>query len=559
MVWDVSGSLNRVDDYQPWPKEGDSANCKSANSKYGCFNGLIAGFDQVTNTALRISPAYRDLPNTRVFVQGSTSYFTQAHDIKAGYQFDYAWNEVINFSSSGLRANYRAGVPDSVNTYNTPTDAIPENIQQGLYLQDKWRPSRKITINGGLRLDTNYGWQRASCQEKTVYVDGRCFDKMKGIPNWKVVNPRLSAVYDLAGDGRTALKFSANRYIVPVGSAVLDRINPISVANDTRAWTRCGAGQTSGCDLNGDLLPQLNELGPSSGFNFGFTDRYLPGYKWPWAKEYTLELQRQLPGNMVVTTGFTRREKRGNLGSRNLLVPENTYIPLSVTEANSGKQVIIYNQAPTLRGLRDVVWTNDSALDSNYNGADITLDKRMSNGWMMTGGLSVGKNKGYNGLGGGCATANSATQCTTDLNNPNARAFSYGIFGNDVPYSFRLSGIYELPLGIAASGTLQYQKGFPETTTVSVGNNTVALTQGPVTITVEPRGTTRLPNLAQLDMSFKKIFRTGSRTVEPRLDLYNLMNSATIINRTTLLGSSYGAVNGIQRGRLIKLGMNFDF
>jgi len=556
MVWDVSGSLNRVDDYQPWPKEGDSPNCKAADSKFGCFNGLIAGQDQVTNTLLRVLPTYRDLPNTRVFVQGSASYFTQAHDIKAGYQFDYAWNEVINFSPSGIRANYRSGVPDSVNTYNTPTDAIPENIQQGLYIQDKWRPSRKLTINGGLRLDTDYGWQRALCQEKTIYVDGRCFDEMKGIPDWKVVNPRLSAVYDLAGDGRTALKFSANRYIVPVGSAVLDRINPISVANDNRVWTACAPGQTSACDLNRDLLPQLNELGPSSGFNFGFTDRYLPGYKWPWAKEYTLELQRQLPGNMVLTTGFTRREKRGNFGSRNLLVPENTYIPLSVTEANSGRQIVIYNQAPSLRGLRDVVWTNDSALDSNYSGGDITLDKRMSNGWMLTGGVSIGKNKGYNGLGGTCATSNG---CTTDLNNPNAKAFGYGIYGNDVPWSLRISGIYELPLGIAASGTLQYQKGFPETTTVSVGNNTVALTQGTTTITVEPRGTTRLPNLAQLDMSFKKIFRTGSRTFEPRLDLYNLMNTATIFNRTTVLGSSYGAVNGIQRGRLIKLGMNLDF
>ena len=44
--YDVSGSLNRVDDYQPWPKEGDSPNCKaSEDSKFGCFDGLIAGFD----------------------------------------------------------------------------------------------------------------------------------------------------------------------------------------------------------------------------------------------------------------------------------------------------------------------------------------------------------------------------------------------------------------------------------------------------------------------------------------------------------------------------------
>ena len=59
---------------------------------------------------------------------------------------------------------------------------------------------------------------------------------MSGIPDWKAVSPRLSAVYDIAGDGRTALKFAANRYIIPVGSSVLDRVNPIFLANDTRPW-----------------------------------------------------------------------------------------------------------------------------------------------------------------------------------------------------------------------------------------------------------------------------------------------------------------------------------
>jgi hypothetical protein len=40
------------------------------------------------------------------------------------------------------------------------------------------------------------------------------------------------------------------------------------------------------------------------------------------------------------------------------------------------------------------VWDNYEDLNSTYNGTDITLDKRMSNGWMMTGGISIGKNVG---------------------------------------------------------------------------------------------------------------------------------------------------------------------
>ncbi len=109
------------------------------------------------------------------------------------------------------------------------------------------------------------------------------------------------------------------------------------------------------------------------------------------------------------------------------------------------------------------------------------------------------------------------------------------------------------------SGTFQHQKGFPELTQVSVGNNTVALTQGTTNVTVEPRGTTRLPALNQLDMSFRKAFQAGGTRYQPRIDLYNLMNTATVISRVTTLGSSYGAVSNIQRGRLIKFGMAVDW
>ncbi len=551
MVFDVSGSVNRLDSYQGWPKEGDTPDCtRSGNRATGCTNGLIAGFDQVTNTLLRILPTYRDLPNTRVVLQGSANYFTAAHDIKAGYQFDYIWNEVLYLSSSGMRAVYRNGSPDSVNTYNTPARSIPEHIQQGFYVQDKWQPSRKLTMNLGLRVDTSYGWMRASCQETTRFVEGRCVDKMSGIPDWKVLNPRFSGIYDVTGDGRTALKFSANRYITPQGGSVLDRVNPIFLASDTRLWrpqSACASLNNIGCDLNGDLLPQINELGPSSGFDFGNLNRYAEGYKWPWAREYSVEIQRELPGKLVLSAGYTRREKLGNLGSRNIAVPTSTYTPVTVTEVNSGRSVTVYNQASALRGRRDNVWDNYRELDSIYHGTDITLDKRMSNGWMMTGGISVGKSTGdIHPIG-------------SDLNDPNFQ-FRQGIQGNDTPFSLRLSGIYDLPFGgVSMSGTLQHQKGFPENTTVSIGNNTIALTQGTTSLIVEPRGTTRLPDLNQLDMSFRKVFRSGGKIYQPRLDIYNMLNTSSVTARVTTLGPSYGAVSNIQRGRLIKLGMHVDF
>jgi hypothetical protein len=207
--------------------------------------------------------------------------------------------------------------------------------------------------------------------------------------------------------------------------------------------------------------------------------------------------------------------------------------------------VTVYNQAPALRGRTDNLWSNFSELDTNFNGADITVNKRLSNNWSMTGGASYGKTTGdiY------------ATLTTGDLNNPN-NTFREGLVGNDVPYSYRLSGVYELPYEISLSGTAQYYKGFPDTTTVSVGNNTVVLTQGTQILTVEPRGTTRLPSVSSLDLSVRKRLKAAGKTIEPRLDLYNVTNEASILGRITQLGPTYGRVSSIQRGRLIKVGMS---
>ena len=407
-----------------------------------------------------------------------------------------------------------------------------------------------MTLNLGVRAETNYGWMNAACQPQTPFIAAACYEPLKGFPDWTAVNPRFSVVYDVTGDGRTAVKFAANRYITPVGKSIVERVavSPINAVSDTRTWraqAACASLSNVGCDLNGDRLPQINELGPSSGYPLGNTNRYANDTKWPWSRELSAEVQRQFPGNLLLTVGYTHREKLGQIGPRNVAVPAQSYTPISVTEVNSGRTVTVYNQAAALRGQFDVLWDNEPELDSVYNGTDITLQKRLSDGWMLMGGVSIGENIGD-------------IYGTEDLNNPNFQ-FRRGIQGNDVPFSLRLSGIYELPYHVSLSATFQRQTGFAEITAVSVGNNTIVLTQGTTNITVEPRGTTRLPDLNQLDFSVRRSFRIGNRVFSPRFDGYNLLNNATITGRTTTLGSNYFTVNSIQRGAMLKLGMNVDF
>jgi hypothetical protein len=196
----------------------------------------------------------------------------------------------------------------------------------------------------------------------------------------------------------------------------------------------------------------------------------------------------------------------------------------------------------------NTVWNNFPALDTSFHGTDITLNKRMSSRWSMTSGASFGHTVGdiY------------ATLSTVDLNNPN-NTFRRGVLTYDVPWSYRLSGVYALPYQTSVSATGQYYNGFPQQTTVSVGNNTVALTQGTQTLVVAPSGTTRLPPVKSLDVSLRKFWQVSGVKLEPRVDLYNLLNAASILGQVTQLGPAYGRVSSIQRGRLIKLGVNVEF
>jgi hypothetical protein len=149
-----------------------------------------------------------------------------------------------------------------------------------------------------------------------------------------------------------------------------------------------------------------------------------------------------------------------------------------------------------------------------------------------------------------------------NLNDPNSKEFRRGLLGNDVPWSYRLSGVYDLPYNIAVlSGTMQYYKGVPESTTVTVSSTAVpgGLTQASQSVMVEERGTVRLPNVFSLDVSLRKPIRRGGVTFDPRLDFYNLTNEATITNWLTTLGPTYHRASTIQQGRMIKAGFNLEF
>ena len=292
------------------------------------------------------------------------------------------------WSTSGLRANFASGIPASVNTYlvtvtqthdsegsDVPWLYSPRERVSGTFIQDQWNVHRRVNLNIGVRFDTQSSSLGQTCRPDTVFLPGECYPGVEA-PSFKDAAPRVSVVWDVSGDGRTAVKFAANRYNQPIAVQIVERLNPLAGGNNLgqassvtnqRQWLpriRCNDPGVLGCDRNGDLVPQLDELGPSPGYVLqGVNAFYEDDLKREISNEYMVEFQRQLPQAVVVSASFVRSETRRNIGNRNTAAPPESWIgPITVTERISGETVEVWNRGTT------------AAAFLNYNDPDLDLD-----------------------------------------------------------------------------------------------------------------------------------------------------------------------------------------
>jgi len=269
---------------------------------------------------------------------------------------------------------------------------------------------------------------------------------------------------------------------------------------------------------------------------------------------------------------YYHRTNRDQIGSRNLAVPSSGYVPFTIsvpTGPNGATTATVYNLVSSFNGLQNNVIDNDSYLNTDYNGVEITAMKRMSHRGQMTGGFTAGKNTGGLNTGGAASgqastigTAGSATEA--DLNDPNATLYSNGIVGNDSRYAFRLSGSYRAPADITVAGSLVSNTGYPYVSTYTVTRALAAaagvtLTRANQTIFLSDRGDERLPSVTLIDLRISRSFRFGNRRIEPTFDIFNLGNASTVTSLNAGVGTTYRVPSGIVSPRIMKVGLVLNF
>ncbi len=498
-----------------------------------------------------IGPYYFREPDRHTFV-GSLQYVTGSHAVKTGFQLGKGGNKLQRSFPGGLDLyqEYRNGVPASVVVYNTPQDAV-ETIKYdlGLYVQDSWKYNR-LTLNPGIRFELFNTYVPARGAPAGRFVPFRQFDQIENLPNWRDVAPRFGFVYDLLGDGKTAVKAHVGKYVESFSTVGFAQVyDPMSIQTDRRTWT----------DLNGDDIAQNNEIGPvQTPFNITSSIRTPdPGIRRTYQWEYNVGIQRELRRGLSISANWARRDFRRLFWTDNVLTTFDDYTIVNIPNPlNQSELIPVYNLNRAKLGQVQQVDKDSDQNRRSYNGFDVGFTSRVGGGNLF-GGVNVGRNVGVN--------------CEVD--DPNGLRFC-DQRKLDIPYlaQYKLAGSYPLPFGIQMSGTWQSYPGLPGTTATTeivdssmnvnyIVDRTIipTLTQSSVTVQLIPPGTKYLQRWNQVDFRLGRKFRIRHADVQGRFDVFNLLNSSSTLSVTQTLGPSLDRPTRIMQGRLIAVGAQLNF
>ena len=495
--------------------------------------------------------------NFRYMIISNAAYVTGSNALKAGFQWHIGqtWNTAD--TNGDLTERFRDGVPDSVIVYNTPARLYNlMGADMGLYVQDSWT-LRRVTINPGVRWEYFNSAAQPNAVEAGRFVPGRTFAEIPNIPNWKNFAPRFSTVYNLTGDAKTAIKFSANKYNRGYTTDFANRYNPLVLQSDTRNWSDCDyIPGTSTCSslvlaTNKDGIAQNNEIGPSNNNVFGLAPARHPdpNIKRPYDIEYSAGVTRELFRGVSVTGAWYRRDTYNIEQQTNLLVSVSDYASFQTSNPlGNGEVITIYNLNRVKQGLVDLLDTTSTDRSKsrvNYNGLELSFTARLPNGASMFGGWSADKL-----ISVACAG-----------NDPNTFRFcDQSQYGLPFQSDFKFAGSYPLPLGAQIGATLASYAGAPLAVNWSVPANLFpgGRTQS-VTVNLVSPGSKYLDRWNQLDLSFRKIFRVGRTRIDGALDMFNALNSNVVLSENQNFGSALGQPLAVLQGRLLRVSSQIKF
>jgi hypothetical protein len=265
-----------------------------------------------------------------------------AHSLKAGGGFLYnrvdilfpgAVQGVYTFTSL---ANFRTGnYLNYQQAFGVPNQ-VQSNPNVGMFVQDEWRVRPDLTINAGLRYDLQF-------LPDPIQTDTNN------------IAPRMGIVW-APGDRKTVVRASYGFYY--------DRIPLRATSNALqRDGSKFLVVQLSPTQPGAPVFPNVLTLQPATLPTKPNITRIDPNIEVSYSQQANLQVERELPGNAVISVGYLRVRAFHLILSRNVNVPT---VPASAGIPNLGRP--------------DPNWGNISRFESSgnsyYNGMVVSFNKR---------------------------------------------------------------------------------------------------------------------------------------------------------------------------------------
>jgi Carboxypeptidase regulatory-like domain/TonB-dependent Receptor Plug Domain len=489
--------------------------------------------------------------------------FGGRHEFKVGLDNGFTPEDVDTTRVDNVNLTYTSatGLGTSVQIFNSPLHQERAVMSTAIYGQDSYAVGR-LTVIAGVRWERIEGYLPDQVTPASQYFpEGlvfrgvtianvvqdftvrKSFGPVRNNPLWHNWAPRVSATYDLQGDGKTALKFSWGKYLDQINTGTPP--NPNANINQTYVWNDVDRNlifNPGGATWDGQRYVggEFGNLTNTSNLAVNTFDRSL---RRSYREELIAGIDREWFPNVRVGVSYINRRERDPQGTVDQSMDLWPGLYTKVTVCEQGRDGLFDGGAPTCSNpaaddrLIDVysinagavtspITVNDDRLGVKYDGMELTVTKRYSNGWSVLAGYDYSRTRVER----------------TSLSNPNNAFVNAEGESGGRRHQFKANGSYTLPWQIVTGVEFRIQSGQPFTRSVNIASCTATVTtncvrQTGLGVNAEPRGSVLLPVLSTLDVRAGRFFNFGTQRVELTMDVYNLTNANT----------TYSARNGTGR------------
>lgn len=473
------------------------------------------------------------------------------------------------------------------------------------FASDDIKVNQRLTLNLGLRWEPNLhfierdGKQSSfrAGQRSTVYPNAPTGLLFKGDPqlppnvlknDWANLAPRVSFAYDVFGNGKTAVRGGYGIFYDVIRSINLNRfplIQPFvldTTVFDVNFSDPYGAAK---------FFPFTPPTTPEQKRAYQFitpaaTTVFTEDFATPYSQQWNLNIQQQLPLDVVVTAAYVGSKSTRLFGSHN------------INPAVFGPGATVGNtQSRRLLPLFGVIEEASTVGYSQYHSFQLTVNKRLSESLTVLGSYTVSKNTGL-----------VAPQSEGSLGNRDPRNWNLdrGVVGEDRPQTLSVSYVWYLPTGGLSglakqilggwelSGIVMASSGAPLTVRAGVdrslnGQNldTADLIGNPIlsgdrtraeqltkwfntsafalpalgTVGTTGINTLRGPGFFLVDTGLHRNFKITERLkLQFRTQFYNIFNHTVLGNpNTTFTSPNFGKILGTGTPRVGEFGLKLSF